>query len=1017
MTPREPTPVLRLRGRVLVEADELRDEVWVVGGRFTFDAPTRAHDVTTIDGWVLPGLVDAHSHVGLDAGGAVAPELTAAQASADRDAGTLLIRDAGQPGDTRWVDEREDLPVVVRAGRHIARTRRYIRGYAHEVEPEDLAATVRAEAAQGDGWVKLVGDWIDRDSGDLGPCWPADCLREAIQAAHDVGVRVTAHCFGEDCLPDLLGAGIDCIEHATGLTDVTTAKAAAAGVPIVPTLVNIANFPAFAAAGESRFPAYAARMRRLFDRRYTTMGEAYEAGVAIFVGTDAGEASRTGWSPGRSLSSSEPACRRPRPWTPPAGARARGCAARAWWRARRPTPSSTTTTPGSMSTSSATRGRSCCAAGRCRRWRGRDGGDDDGREGDCDGSQEGREPVTATGSLREALPDDGPRLRRARRRVGRATESVAVLATGSMLAVAASWPQVQTVRTTAPGNLGDPLYFAWQLAWVGHAVGSDPAGLWTTNAFQQAPDNLAFTDTILGYAPLSLVTGSGQPGALAQLNIAGLLATALAFAGAYALARVLGAGVAGSLVAGAGFGFAPWRLEQVIHLNVVSTGGAALALALLLRGHGWSLRSGWQPGAMGAWWVGAGWLAACWQLSLGLAIGIPFTYVLGVVGGALVVGWVLRGRRVLGWRALPRAVVVADAAGAAAFALTGWLIAAPHLRVLHAHPEGARPQAALDLFSPPVRGLFTAPESDVWWGRRQASWRTGMTWVPEMVLSPGFVLTGLAVLGLFVSVWPLRRRLTVLGLTVCAGALSLGTTFPGHGRWTYLPLYHHLPGWDALRTPGRLMIWVTLGLCILAAGAVGRLARLLMAWYSRAASGWEALGAVRHDRSREAAAGHGVAFGSAREAGPWAAAVALLAVLVAPAVLVVMEGRGHVPNWHVATAPVPLHSLPQPVLVLPSAQVGDYHIMLWSAQGWPVIANGDSGFQPTSQTVLRAQAQSFPDAASVAALRARGIATVVIVRSRSAGTPFLAAADAPTAGLGISRVDLGDAVVYDLRSG
>jgi imidazolonepropionase-like amidohydrolase len=283
--------VLRLTGPVLAGPDEVRAQAWVVGGRITYSAPV-APDVAAraerVDGWVLPGLVDAHSHVGLDAHGAVAAEVAERQALADRDAGTLLIRDAGQAGDTRWIDEREDLPVIIRAGRHIARSRRYIRDFGHEIEPADLVAYVRREARRGDGWVKLVGDWIDRGAGDLAPCWPADALVAGIAAAHEEGARVTAHCFGEDCLPDLLAAGIDCIEHATGLGDDTRAEAARRGVPIVPTLINIANFPGYAEAGRERFPTYAAHMLALHRRRYATVRAAYEAGVPVRVGTDAG---------------------------------------------------------------------------------------------------------------------------------------------------------------------------------------------------------------------------------------------------------------------------------------------------------------------------------------------------------------------------------------------------------------------------------------------------------------------------------------------------------------------------------------------------------------------------------------------------------------------------------------------------------------------------------------------------------------------------------------------------------
>src|SRR3954449_5378772 len=283
--------VLHLRGRVLLGPDEERPEAWVVGGRLTYEAPLgRVDEAQDVEGWVLPGLVDAHSHVGLDARGPVDERTQEQQAVADRDAGTLLIRDAGSAADTRWIDEREDLPRIVRAGRHIARSKRYIRNYAHEIEPAELVDYVRAEARRGDGWVKLVGDWIDREVGDLAPCWPLDALREAIEAAHDEGARVTAHCIGEDCLPDLLEAGIDCIEHGTGLTDETRATAAARGVPIVPTLVNTANFPDYAAAGEERYPVYAAHMRRLHEERYETVAAAYEAGGPVFVGTDAGGA-------------------------------------------------------------------------------------------------------------------------------------------------------------------------------------------------------------------------------------------------------------------------------------------------------------------------------------------------------------------------------------------------------------------------------------------------------------------------------------------------------------------------------------------------------------------------------------------------------------------------------------------------------------------------------------------------------------------------------------------------------
>jgi len=277
-------PALVVSGVVLPEGEHR--ELYVVEGRITYEPVS---DAETLDGgWVVPGLVDAHCHVGLDAHGPVADDVAEKQALTDRDAGALLLRDAGSAADTRWMDDRDDLPRLIRAGRHLARPRRYIRNYAHEIEPEQLPEYVAREAERGDGWVKLVGDWIDRDLEDLAPCWPLDALRKAIAVAHEHGARVTAHVFGEDALPDLLAAGIDCIEHGTGLSPDLVDEMAARGVALVPTVKQLDNFPEYADAGESRFPAYAAHMRELHRRRKDTIRSVYEAGVAIYAGTDAG---------------------------------------------------------------------------------------------------------------------------------------------------------------------------------------------------------------------------------------------------------------------------------------------------------------------------------------------------------------------------------------------------------------------------------------------------------------------------------------------------------------------------------------------------------------------------------------------------------------------------------------------------------------------------------------------------------------------------------------------------------
>ena len=282
-------PAWHLRGTVVLDDAREVGEVWVVDGRFTFTRPTI--ETTTLEGVVLPGLVDVHCHIGLAADGRVPDDVAEQQALADRDSGVLLVRDAGSPADTGWVHARDDLPRLIRSGRHLALPKRYLRNYGRELaSPDDLPAAVVEEADRGDGWVKLVADWIDRDLGadaDLRPLWPREVLTEAIGAAHAAGARVTAHTFATESLDDLLDAGIDCLEHATGASDEHIDRIAAAGIPVTATLLQVAQFPAIAAQG-ARFGRFAARMAAMGERRYEHVRNLHEAGVRVLVGTDAG---------------------------------------------------------------------------------------------------------------------------------------------------------------------------------------------------------------------------------------------------------------------------------------------------------------------------------------------------------------------------------------------------------------------------------------------------------------------------------------------------------------------------------------------------------------------------------------------------------------------------------------------------------------------------------------------------------------------------------------------------------
>ena len=578
---------------------------------------------------------------------------------------------------------------------------------------------------------------------------------------------------------------------------------------------------------------------------------------------------------------------------------------------------------------------------------------------------------------------------------------VLLVGVGSLgLASAMTWPVLRDPTRTVPQDLVDPLYFVWQVAWTGHALGTDPAGMYTTNAFQHASGNLAYTDIVLGYAPFAAVVNAvvpGTSGALLAYNLLFVLAAAFAFAGAYLLARVLGARIPGALVAAGAYAYAPWHLAHARHLNVLSSGGIVLALALLAYGHGWSLRADRiayatvdpaetdradrvgrlvRPG-----WIVAGWLVACWQLTLGFALGVPFAWALLLIVLVAVVSWYRRGRP-----PVPPGLRAADAAGVLAFLITGLLLALPYRQVVSDFPVAKRTEDMVHLYSPPVRGLFTAPPESWVWGSLDSGLRAGMRAIPEQALMPGLVLFVLAVIGLWYSAWALRHRLALATVVLIVALLATGTSAPGEGRWTYLIIFRHLPGWEAMRTPGRLVLWCTLALGLLAAGAVTRAA--------------------------ERFAASPVRFGRWR---------LLPILLLVPAVLVLVEGVGRVAQPVVPRAPVALQTLPGPVLVLPTSQQGDFTVMTWSTDGWPELVNGGSGFEPPIQSLLRRTAQAFPQADSVRLLRAEGVRTVVLDRSLAAGTRWASLAatpegpvDARAADSGVQVRYQGTAVIYTL---
>jgi hypothetical protein len=549
------------------------------------------------------------------------------------------------------------------------------------------------------------------------------------------------------------------------------------------------------------------------------------------------------------------------------------------------------------------------------------------------------------------------------------------------LAMVMHWRSVLHPGTTIPADIWDPTLQAWQMAWSGHALLTDPLNLWNGNAFYPDKYSYVFSDTLFGYFPAGLI-GNGPAAALVRYNVIFVLLHALAFLGPYALVRQLGAGRIAAALAGVAFAYAPWRWGQAGHLHVLSDGGMVLALAMLARGHGFSFTRGFARDRTRPGWAVAGWCVAAWQVSLGFGIGLPFAYLLGAV--ALVVGvrWLVRAVR---HRPTPgRRVLIADAIGIVVFLGVAALMAAPYLDVVKLHPEARRSIAELQVYSPTLTAFITAPAQSWLWGPAHDAARAAMQAPAETTLLPGFMLIGLAVAGLFFSVWSRRVRLWLLGGTVLSVVLALGTNFFG-GTVGYLLLYKYAPGWQGLRTPGRLAVWTTLLLAVLAAGAVDSLV----------------------SRSNELAA----------ERVPSRPSLLMRLGTLLPLLLVLVEGANRVDHPVVPTQPVAVRDAVGPMIVLPTSQLDDENVMLWSTTRFQPMVNGGSGFYPPEQTAVRDAMKSFPDQSSVDTLHQLGVKTIVVLKDRVAGGDYAKAAtpDPSARALGLDWRDDGESIVFTLH--
>lgn len=272
------------------------------------------------DKFVLPGLMDMHVHLLGELGPNSRMEALTMTTSMDAlrgaqyarrtlQAGFTTVRDlGGEPEaiyalraavDQGWVPG----PRIIAAGSAIAATGGHgdVDGVKAELlelwtpeticdGPYDCRRATRHAVKFGADWIKITatGGVLSDTATGTDQQMTDDELREIMDTAHGLGVKVAAHAHGTDGINAALRAGIDSIDHGSFLDNESIKLLKETGAYLVPTLLpsykipaQMENNPFFTDAIKEKANAASAASKSNFSK-------AVRANVKIAFGTDTG---------------------------------------------------------------------------------------------------------------------------------------------------------------------------------------------------------------------------------------------------------------------------------------------------------------------------------------------------------------------------------------------------------------------------------------------------------------------------------------------------------------------------------------------------------------------------------------------------------------------------------------------------------------------------------------------------------------------------------------------------------
>jgi hypothetical protein len=403
------------------------------------------------------------------------------------------------------------------------------------------------------------------------------------------------------------------------------------------------------------------------------------------------------------------------------------------------------------------------------------------------------------------------------------TEFTCVLLISAALAVALTWPLAQHL-----GRIGrhdaDAEFSVWNVAWVAHALTTDPGRVFDANIFYPHRGTLAYSENNLAAGALAIPVWLATRNPFAAHNFVVLLAFTLSATGMYYLARYLTGDRLAAGVSAVCFAFCPYVFAHMAHIQLLMTAGLPLAM---LAFH----RVADSPTAGRAVTLGLVMAAQA------LACGYYGVFAILMVGFAALVTAAMRFRRSA--RASASASLRRDSPGpwgrrlaerpwSQAFLWSMALAAVVSIALVAPAfiPYVALQRAGFD------RGLDGARFFSPNWSAYLASSSYAHAWMLDRITPwknevafPGFIATGFGLAGIWLcvrrSAFVARyRELLIIygGLTLLAFWASFG---PSAGLYSIL--FKTIPIFGLLRAPGRFAIIVALGFAIFAGVAVAEL--------------------------------------------------------------------------------------------------------------------------------------------------------------------------------------------------